>query len=122
MCAGGEGAGRLCPDSDTVECSACHYAWQPGDTDAPGKCPGCDSYSLTVRRCVSCPVEELNYVRAHSSAGRLFSRVLDLEFDIKHGSSVWDEMTVEETIGVRTLEDERSKAQQEFTKRDAENR
>lgn len=67
-------------------------------------------------------MEELSYVRAHSSAGRLFSRVLELEFDIKHGSSVWDEMTVEETAGIKILEDERQKAQQEAAKQQTETR
>ena len=51
----------------------------------------------------------LEYVRAHSNAGRLFERLLELEFDTKHFSVPWSDVTVEEQRGLQLLEEERDK-------------
>jgi hypothetical protein len=73
-----------------------------------------------VPRCDECPVEDLMYVRANCHAGRLFERLLELEFDMTHLSVPWDEVTAEEVRGLQILKDEREKFTREEAKKQAE--
>lgn len=66
------------------------------DTNAPGACPHCGSWQYTINRCSHCRLDDLDYVRSHSVAGRLFERVLELEFDAAHFSVPWSDITTEE--------------------------
>ena len=79
------------------------------DTGAPGGCPQCGARQFTVNRCDRCPITELEYVRAHSAAGRLFERVLELEFDCNHLAVPWEDVTAEEVKGLQVLEAERDR-------------
>lgn len=54
--------------------------------------------------------------------GRLFDRLLDLEFDIKNFGVGWDEITCEEVRGLQILQDERHKWGKELEKRDEDER
>ena len=95
LCDGGEEGPRGRPDANEVTC------------------PQCGGRQLAVNRCARCPVNELEYVRAHSAAGRLFERVLELEFDCAHFAVPWDEVTAEEVGGLQVLQDERERYQRE---------
>jgi len=55
----------------------------------------------------------LDYARSHSSAGRLFERVLELEFDAANFSIPWSDVTAEEVRGLQILKDERDRYQRE---------
>ena len=108
LCGGGEDGPAACPDANDVTCGKCGLVRTVDDTTAPGACE-CGSVQCTVNRCDHCPVNELEYVRAHSNAGRLFERLLELEFDTKHFSVPWSDVTVEEQRGLQLLEEERDK-------------
>jgi hypothetical protein len=62
-------------------------------------------------------VTELERVRAHSQAGRIMERILDLEFTLDHLSVRWDEVTAEEVKGIQILKDERESYKRELAKR-----
>lgn len=118
MCEGGERGGFACPYSTDVICSDCGTVWKPEDTKVFGRCPNCDGQKVKIERCTSCPVWELEYVRTHSHAGRLFERVLELEFDATNFSIPWHEVTAEEVKGLQILKDERERYNRESIKRD----
>lgn len=63
-------------------------------------------------------MNELEYVRAHSSAGRLFERVLELEFDCANFAVPWNEVTAEEVKGLQVLKEERDRYQREQMEQD----
>ena len=113
LCDGGEEGPRGCPNANEVTCQQCGATSEVEDTAAPGKCPQCGNRQFAVNRCARCPVNELEYVRAHSAAGRLFERVLELEFDCAHFAVPWDEVTAEEVKGLQVLQDERERYQRE---------
>jgi hypothetical protein len=79
-----------------------------GDTNAPGACPQCGGWQFIVNRCGHCLLDDLDYVRTHSVAGRLFERVLELEFDTEHFSIPWSDVTAEEVRGLQVLKEERA--------------
>ena len=108
-----------CPNANDVTCQKCGARREVEDTAAPGECPQCGSRQFVVNRCEQCPVNELEYVRAHSSAGRLFERVLELEFDCAHFAVPWHEITAEEVKGLQVLKDERDRYQREKQKHPA---
>ena len=60
-------------------------------------------------RCEHCPVNRLEAERAHSAAGRLFERILELEFACKHFAVSWGDVRAEEAQGLQILEAEREK-------------
>lgn len=60
----------------------------------------------------------LDYARSHSAAGRLLTRILDIEFDVAKFRVGWGEVTAEEALGLRVLADERDKYQREKAKKD----
>jgi predicted RNA-binding Zn-ribbon protein involved in translation (DUF1610 family) len=122
LCDGGESAGHACPKAQDAECIQCGHIWQPDDTGVTGACPECQGWNIQILRCEGCPVEELSYVRSHSHAGRLFERVLELEFDSTNFSVPWADVTAEEVKGLQILKDERDKYQRERAKRDEEAR
>ncbi len=62
------------------------------------------------------------HVRSTCYAGRLFERVLELEFDIEHLAVPWSEVTAEEVKGLQILKEERNRAVREQQKRDEESR
>ena len=72
---------------------------------------------FVVNRCERCPVNDLDGVRARSNAGRLFDRVLELEFDVAHFAVPWDQVTAEEVKGLQALKDERDRYQRELQQR-----
>jgi predicted RNA-binding Zn-ribbon protein involved in translation (DUF1610 family) len=113
LCDGGADGPRGCPDANDVTCGKCGLVRTVEDTNAPGACPQCGSRQFTVNRCDRCPTNELEYVRTHSSAGRLFERVLELEFDCAHFAVPWNEVTAEEVKGLQALKEERDRYQRE---------
>jgi hypothetical protein len=88
-----------------------------GDTNAPGACPYCGSWQYTVNRCSHCRLDDLDYVRSHSAAGRLFERVLELEFDAANFSVPWSDITVEEVRGLQILKEERERYKRELAQK-----
>jgi len=98
--------------------------WECADTGPPdkrlslytGNCRSCGSSSVKLDRCPDCPITVLDRVRSFSPAGRLLDRVLDLEFDLKHGLGRPDRVTCEERDALRTLEHERGKWEHEEMK------
>ena len=108
-----------CPNANDVTCQKCGARREVEDTTAPGDCPQCGSRQYVVNRCDSCPVNELEHVRAHSAAGRLFERVLELEFACDNFSVPWADVTAEEVKGLQILKDERDRFQRERNKRPA---
>ena len=114
LCDGGEDGPRGCPDANDVTCQKCGFVREVEDTAAPGVCPQCGDRQFTVNRCERCPVNELEYVRTHSSAGRLFERVLELEFDCANFAVPWDQVTAEEVKGLQALKEERDRYQREM--------
>ena len=76
-------------------------------------CPQCGGWQFTVNRCQHCGLEDLDYARSHSSAGRLFERVLELEFDAAHFAIPWSDVTAEEVRGLQILKEERDRYQRE---------
>jgi hypothetical protein len=61
-------------------------------------------------------MDELEYVRAHSDAGRLFGRVLELEFACDHFAVPWSDVTAEEVKGLQVLKDERNRYERDLRK------
>jgi hypothetical protein len=55
----------------------------------------------------------MEYVRTHSNAGRLFERVLELEFSCNNFVVPWSDVTAEEAVGLQILKDERDRYQRE---------
>lgn len=51
-----------------------------------------------------------------SSAGRLFDRILEIEFDSEHFQVPWNEVTAEEVKGLQILKGERDKYMEEQRK------
>jgi hypothetical protein len=58
-------------------------------------------------------MSELEWVRSHSNAGRLFERVLELEFDVEHFAVSWGEITAEEVRGLQVIKEERDRFKRE---------
>jgi hypothetical protein len=83
------------------------------DTNAPGACLYCGSWQFTVNRCGRCGLDDLDHARTHSNAGRLFERLLELEFDAAHFSIPWSDVTAEEVRGLQILKEERARWQRE---------
>lgn len=113
LCDGGEDGPRKCPSANDVICGACGCRREVEDTTAPGKCPQCGDWKFTVDRCGHCHLHDLDYAREHSSAGRLFERLLELEFDSQHFAIPWSDVTAEEVRGLQILKSERDRYQRE---------
>jgi hypothetical protein len=52
-------------------------------------------------------------VRSHSRAGRLFERILELEFDCTTFAVPWSDVTAEEVRGLQVLQEERERYRRE---------
>jgi predicted RNA-binding Zn-ribbon protein involved in translation (DUF1610 family) len=115
LCDGGADGPRGCPEANDVTCGKCGVKREVEDTAAPGPCPECGSWLFTINRCAHCKLDHLDDARAHSHAGRLFERVLELEFDTAHFSIPWSDVTAEEVRGLQVLKDERDRYQRERT-------
>ncbi|MGD0497533.1 MAG: hypothetical protein ABSC23_03755 [Bryobacteraceae bacterium] len=113
LCDGGEDGPRGCPDANEVTCQKCGKVREVDDTTAPGSCPECGDRNCTINRCDHCPMSELEWVRSHSNAGRLFERVLELEFDVEHFAVSWGEITAEEVRGLQVIKEERDRFKRE---------
>ncbi len=113
LCDGGTDGPRGCPDANDVTCGKCGLARTVEDTNAPGACPQCGGWQFTVNRCAHCKLDDLDYARTHSNAGRLFERLLELEFDAAHFSIPWSDVTAEEVRGLQILKEERNRYQRE---------
>lgn len=96
-----------------MTCGKCGRRRTVGDTNAPGACPHCGGWQCTVNRCWRSRLDDLDHVRSHSAAGRLFERVLELEFDAAHFSIPWSDVTAEEVRGLQILKEERERYQRE---------
>ena len=83
------------------------------DTSVPGACPHCGSTQCTANRCERCGLDDLDDARAHSNAGRIFERVLEMDFAAEHFSIPWSDVTVEEARGIQILKEERNRYQRE---------
>jgi predicted RNA-binding Zn-ribbon protein involved in translation (DUF1610 family) len=110
---GGADGPRSCPDANDVTCAKCGLVRSVDDTNAPGACPQCGGWQFTVNRCARCKLDDLDYARTHSHAGRLFERVLELEFDAAHFSIPWSDITAEEVRGLQILKEERDRYHRE---------
>jgi predicted RNA-binding Zn-ribbon protein involved in translation (DUF1610 family) len=113
LCGGGADGPRGCPDANDVTCGKCGLVRAVDDTNAPGACPQCGGWQFVVNRCAHCKLDDLDYARTHSHAGRLFERVLELEFDAVHFSIPWSDVTAEEVRGLQILKEERDRYQRE---------
>jgi len=113
LCDGGADGPRGCPDANDVACGKCGAVRTVEDTNAPDACPRCDGWPFTVNRCAHCKLDDLDYARLHSNAGRLFERLLELEFDAAHFSIPWSDVTAEEVRGLQILKEERDRYQRE---------
>jgi hypothetical protein len=67
-----------------------------------------------------CPVPELQYARAHTAAGVLMERILDLDFDLGKLQISWAELTLEETMALRILSQERDRFRSDMQRRSQE--
>jgi hypothetical protein len=113
LCDGGVDGPRGCPDANDVTCGKCGLTRTVEDTNAPGACPQCAGWQFTVNRCSHCKLDDLDHARTHSNAGRLFERLLELEFDAAHFSIPWSDVTAEEVRGLQILKEERDRYQRE---------
>jgi predicted RNA-binding Zn-ribbon protein involved in translation (DUF1610 family) len=113
LCDGGADGPRGCPDANDVTCGKCGSVRTADDTNAPGACPHCGDWQFTINRCAHCKLDDLDDARAHSAAGRLFERLLELEFDAAHFSIPWSDVTAEEVRGLQILKEERDRYQRE---------
>jgi hypothetical protein len=77
----------------------------------------CGSRLCTIIRCLHCKLDDLDDMRNHSHAGRLFERLLELEFDAQHFSIPWTDVTAEEVKGLQILKEERERYQREQMKK-----
>ncbi|MEO8715635.1 MAG: hypothetical protein ABI369_11535 [Acetobacteraceae bacterium] len=68
---------------------------------------------ITVNRCMYCKLDDLDHARTHSNAGRLFERLLHLEFDAAHFSIPWSDVTAEKVRGLAILKEERDRYQRQ---------
>ena len=100
-----------------MKCIACEHRWQPEDIERPGRCPECGQSSSVTQRCDGCPVTEVEYQRATTPTGRLLNRVLEHEFDAKHYNVDPGAISVEIREGLKVLEQERNKWEQETRER-----
>jgi hypothetical protein len=87
------------------------------DTNCIPACPNCGAKGGRVERCARCPLNDLDYARSHSAAGRLLNRLMDLEFDVGKFRVDWADVTAEEALGLRILADERDRRQRELAKK-----
>ena len=125
ICKGGQDQARGCPVASTVRCTGCGVVWECDDTGPAdkrlslytGHCESCGSSSVRLDRCEGCPVVVLDACRSSSNAGRLLDRVLEVEFDLKHGLAHMDLVTCEERDALRALEQERARWEHEEHKR-----
>jgi predicted RNA-binding Zn-ribbon protein involved in translation (DUF1610 family) len=113
LCDGGADGPRGCPDANDVAGGKCRVVRTVEDTNAPGACPQCGGWQFTVNRCAHCKLDDLDYARSHSNAGRLFERLLELEFDAAHFSIPWSDVTAKEVRGLQILKEERDRYQRE---------
>ena len=113
LCDGDVDGPRGCPDANDVTCGKCGFGRTVGDTNAPGPCPQCGGWRFTGNRCTHCKLDDLDHARTHSNAGRLFERLLELEFDAGHFSIPWSDVTAEEVRGLQILKEERDRYQRE---------
>ena len=90
--------------------------WATDDTDHAGVCPRCHRGYPIIDRCPSCPVLEMERVRARTSAGRFLERVLEMDADSKRPGFVSYEITEEEAVGLRILDQELAKRTEEMRK------
>lgn len=117
LCDGGEDGPHGCPDANDVTCIACGHVCEVEDTNCIPACPNCGGKGGRVERCARCPLNDLDYARSHSAAGRLLNRLMDLEFDVGKFRVDWADVTAEEALGLRILADERDRRQREQSKK-----
>jgi hypothetical protein len=118
MCFGGEAGPDHCPESKAVKCTHCGRRWEAPDVWNPGRCPGCGQIELgfTVARCDVCPLEDLEEAREHSRAGKLLTRLIELDFSVDRFRLGWGDVTAEEARGLRVLKEERDRLAEEQRK------
>lgn len=97
-----------CPLAAIVKCGGCSHEWEP-EGNVAGHCPECDQQMAQTQRCPDCPGHQIDHFRQTTPAGRLLNRILELEFDTKNLSVDWADITAEEVLGLRILEQERQK-------------
>lgn len=116
LCDGGADGPLGCGRANDAKCKQCGAVRFVEDTNVLGSCPECGSRNSVAERCARCPLDDLDYARAHSAAGRLLNRLLDLEFKLKRLQVPWTEITEEEIKGLQTLESERENYHREQNK------
>jgi hypothetical protein len=120
LCDGGEDGPHGCPDANDVTCRECGHVYEVEDTNCIPPCENCGAKGARVNRCAHCALNDLDYARSHTAAGRLLNRVMDIEFDVAKFKVDWADVTAEEALGLRILADERDRYQREQNKKDRE--
>lgn len=75
------------------------------------KCSDCGSTRLSYKPCADCPLTHLAKRRFGSVAESLMNSALTFEFATKHLNVDWEDVTQEQAICFRILDDERAKYQ-----------
>jgi len=120
LCGGGEDGPQGCPDANDVTCRQCGHVYEVEDTNCIPPCGNCGEKGARANRCSRCPLNDLDYARSHSAAGRLLNRIMDMEFDVAKFKVDWADVTAEEAHGLRILADERDQYQREQNKKGRE--
>ena len=113
MCHGEDEGASACPLADTLRCVACGHRWRTEDVSIPEPCPSCDQNASVAERCESCPVVEVEHYRTTTVTGQLLDRVLEHEFDCKHYRVESSGISAEVREGLKILEHERMRWEQE---------
>lgn len=90
------------------------------DTNVIPPCENCGEKGARVNRCNHCALNDLDYARSHTAAGRLLNRLVDLEFAVGKFRVDWADVTAEEALGLRILADERDSYQRDKDKKNRE--
>jgi hypothetical protein len=83
----------------------------------PGACPSCGQWASVAERCEACAVTEIEYRRRSTTTGQLLDRILEHDFDCKHYRMDPGDVSVEIREGLKVLEQERGKWEQETRER-----
>lgn len=116
MCFGGAEGPDACGQSKTVKCIHCGRRWDAPNVWAPGRCPSCGELGFTVERCETCPIWDLEEAREHSRAGKLLTRLIQLDFTVDRFRLGWSDVTAVEARGLQVLKEERDRIAEEQRK------
>jgi len=96
-----------------MRCAACGHVWKVDDVSMMYECPSCEEVVSSAERCDRCPVNEVERQRETTRTGQLLDRVLEHEFDTKHYRIDPGDVDAEVREGLKVLEGERVRWQNE---------